>query len=85
MEQKWRLFNLIKRNIECGNMKENLYRKIYFPDGNTNTSLEFSPQKDIIAYELSLLQPLLIKPRRSIKEIKDKLDLMPVSIMRHIK
>jgi hypothetical protein len=65
-------------------MKENLYRKIYFPDGNTQQLYEFSPQEDITAYELSLLLPLFNK-KRSLKEVKDKLDLMPDNIWRHIK
>jgi hypothetical protein len=66
-------------------MKENLYRKIFFSDGNTQSPLEFSPKEDITAYELSLLLPLIMRKYRSFKDLKDKLDLMPDNIKRHLK
>jgi len=64
---------------------ENLYRKIFFKDGPTNYPFEFTPKEDITAYELALLLPLIMKKNRSIKEIKQKLEMMPVEIKRHIK
>lgn len=85
MEPKSKLYHLIKRNTEFGNMETNLYRKIFFSRGHTNSPIEFSPEPDITAYELALLLPLLTGKNRSIKEIKDKLDLMPVEIKRHLK
>jgi hypothetical protein len=75
---------MIKRNTAFGEiMKENLYRKIYFPDGSTNYPMEFSPQEDITTYELTLLLSLLLNPRRSAKFFREKLSMMPENIKRH--
>lgn len=59
------------------------YREIFFSDGVVSR-YEFNPQKDITAYELSLLLPLMINKRSSTEKVGEKLKLMPVEIMRHI-
>ena len=62
------------------------YEKIYYPESDKKIStLSFSPQADITAYELSLLIPLIIPSHWKTQEhLLEQYKNLPKKCQRHI-